>query len=199
MYKRQVLDFLGISCGGAGDCATDASNALTTAFNNPGEFGLTDGIKSSLQGGLDGINNLTGDIDKSTAAANAEAAEFAKGVDMGTANVPGVATSNAALKNAFTTANNVAASAVSNVFDFCNNLSNGNNGNGSSTTPTNPGDDGPYTPSTTYAVVVGKEDDKYDAEYTLFPVKESVKTGETQQLKIRRNNSHEDGVIIFVV
>ena len=44
---------------------------------------------------------------------------------------------------------------------------------------------------------VGKEDDKYDAEYTLFPVKESVKTGETQQLKIRRNNSHEDGVIIF--
>lgn len=194
-----VLDFLGISCGGAGDCATDASNALTTAFNNPGEFGLTDGIKSSLQGGLDGINNLTSDIDKSTAAANAEAAEFAKGVDMGTANVPGVSTDNAALKKAFTTANNVAASAVSNVFDFCNNLSDGNNGNGSSTTPTNPGDDGPYTPSTTYAVVVGKEDDKYDAEYTLFPVKESVKTGETQQLKIRRNNSHEDGVIIFAV
>ena len=93
-----VLDFLGISCGGAGDCATDASNALTTAFNNPGEFGLTDGIKSSLQGGLDGINNLTSDIDKSTAEANAEAAEFAKGVDMGTANVPGVSTDNAALK-----------------------------------------------------------------------------------------------------
>ena len=67
------------------------------------EFGLTDGIKSSLQGGLDGINNLTGDINKSTAAANAEAAAFAKGVDMGTANVPGVY-NNAALKKAFTTA-----------------------------------------------------------------------------------------------
>ena len=40
-----VLDFLGISCGGAGECATDASNALVTAFNNPGEFGLTTGIK----------------------------------------------------------------------------------------------------------------------------------------------------------
>jgi uncharacterized protein (UPF0333 family)/uncharacterized membrane protein required for colicin V production len=195
-----VLDFLGISCGGAGDCATDASNALTTTFNNPGEFGLTDGIKSSLQGGLDGINSATSDIDKSTAEANAEAAEYAKGVDLGTANVPGVSTDNQALRNAFTTANNMAASAVSNVFDFCNNLSAGNDGStGSSTIPTNPGDDGPYTPSTTYAVVIGKEEDKYDAEYSMFPVKESAKSGETQQIKIRRDNTHEDGVIIFVV
>ena len=107
-----VLDFLGISCGGAGDCSTSASNALISTFNNPGEFGLTSGIKSSLQGGLDGINNLTSDIDKSTAAANAEAAEYAKGVDLGTANVPGVSTDNAALRNAFTTANNMAASKV---------------------------------------------------------------------------------------
>lgn len=195
-----VLDFLGISCGGAGDCATDASNALTTTFNNPGEFGLTDGIKSSLQGGLDGINNVTSDIDKSTAEANAEAAEYAKGVDLGTANVPGVSTDNQALRNAFTTANNMAASAVSNVFDFCNNLSAGNDGStGASTTPTNPGDDEPYTPSTTYAVVIGKEEDKYDAEYSMFPVKESAKSGDTQQIKIRRDNTHEDGVIVFAV
>ena len=142
---------------------------------------------------------MTSDITKSTAEANAEAAAYAKGVDMGTANVPGVSTDNAALKKAFTTANNMAASAVSDVFDFCNNLSAGNNGNGSSTTPTNPGDDGPYTPSTTYAVVIGKEEDKYDAEYSIFPVKESVKSGKTQKVKIRRNNSHEDGVIIFAV
>ena len=194
-----VLDFLGISCGGAGDCATSASNALVTTFNNPGEFGLTSGITGALQGGLDGINTLTSDITKSTAEANAEAAAYAKGVDMGTANVPGVSTDNAALKKAFTTANNMAASAVSDVFDFCNNLSAGNNGNGSSTTPTNPGDDGPYTPSTTYAVVIGKEEDKYDAEYSIFPVKESVESGKTQKVKIRRNNSHEDGVIIFAV
>ena len=194
-----VLDFLGISCGGAGDCATSASNALVATFNNPGEFGLTTGIKSSLQGGLDGINNLTSDIDKSTAAANAEAAEFAKGVDMGTANVPGVSTDNAALRKAFTTANNIAASKVSDVFDFCNNLSGGNNGNGSSTVPTNPGDTGPYTPSTTYAVVIGKEKDKYNAEYSLFPVKDSTKSGKTQKLKIRRDNSHEDGVIVLAL
>ena len=194
-----VLDFLGISCGGAGDCATSASNALVTAFNNPGEFGLTSGIKSSLQGGLDGINNLTSDIDKSTAAANAEAAEYAKGVDLGTANVPGVSTDNAALRNAFTTANNMAASAVSNVFDFCNNLSAGNDANGSSTNPTNPGETGPYTPSTTYAVVIGKEDDKYNAEYSMYPVNESVASGGTQRIRIRRDNSHEDGVIIFAV
>ena len=194
-----VLDFLGISCGGAGDCATSASNALVATFNNPGEFGLTSGIKSSLQGGLDGINNLTGDIDKSTAAASAEAADFAKGVDMGTANVPGVSTDNAALRKAFTTANNIAASKVSDVFDFCNNLSGGNDANGSITVPTNPGETGPYTPSTTYAVVIGKEKDKYNAEYSLFPVNESVSSGKTQKLKIRRDNSHEDGVIIFVV
>ena len=194
-----VLDFLGISCGGAGDCATSASNALVATFNNPGEFGLTTGIKSSLQGGLDGINNLTSDIDKSTAAANAEAAEFAKGVDLGTANVPGVSTDNAALRKAFTTANNIAASKVSDVFDFCNNLSGGNNGNGSGTVPTNPGDTGPYTPSTTYAVVIGKEKDKYNAEYSLFPVKESTKSGKTQKLKIRRDNSHEDGVIVLAL
>ena len=194
-----VLDFLGISCAGPGDCATSASNALNTAFNNPGEFGLTDGIKGSLQGGLTGINNLTSDINKSTAAANAEAAAYAKGVDMGTANVPGVSTDNQALKNAFTTANNMAASAVSNVFDFCNNLSAGNNPNGSASTPTNPGNSGPYSPSTTYAVIVGEEKDRYDAEYIILPKKESVKTGEVQKLKIRRNEDHEDGVIVFAV
>ena len=145
-----------------------ASNALVTHLIILVSLDLLTGIKSSLQGGLDGINNLTGDINKSTAEANAEAAEYAKGVDMGTANVPGVSTDNHCIENAFTTANNVAASAVSNVFDFCNNLSDENNGNGSSTTPTNPGDDGPYTPSTTYAVVIGKEDDKYNAEYSMF-------------------------------
>ena len=194
-----VLDFLGISCGGPGDCATSASNALNTAFNNPGEFGLTDGIKSGLQGGLDGINNLTSDINKSTAAANAEAAAFAKGVDMGTANVPGVSTDNQALKNAFTTANNIAASKVSNVFDFCNNLSGGKNANGSESKPTNPGNPGPYSPNTTYAVVVGDPKDRYNAEYVILPVKESSKTGKTQKIKIRRNVDHEDGVIVFAV
>ena len=137
-----VLDFLGISCGGAGA----ASNALISTFNNPGEFGLTSGIKSSLQGGLDGINNLTSDIDKSTAAANAEAAEYAKGVDLGTANVPGVSTDNAALRNAFTTANNMVASAVlmyltsviTLVVEIMEMVR---------TVPSNPGDKGPYTPA----------------------------------------------------
>ena len=33
----------------------------------------------------------------------------------------------------------------------------------------------------------------------MFPVKESVKSGETQKLKIRRDNSHEDGVIILAL
>ena len=192
-----VLDFLGISCGGAGECATDASNALVTAFNNPGEFGLTTGIKKSLDGGLSGINSLTSDINKSTAEANAEAANFAKGVDLGTANVPGVSTDNQALRKAFTTATNVAASKVSNVFDFCNNLSEGKNGDGSDAPPSVPGDPGPYSPSSTYAVIIGKEDDRYDSEYMIFPKKETVKSGKTHKLKIRRNNVEHRGVIIF--
>lgn len=194
-----VLDFLGISCGGSGDCATSASNTLISAFNNPGEFGLTTGIKKSLDGGLSGINSLTSSIDQSTAEANAKAAEFAKGVDLGTANVPGVSTDNQALKKAFITANNVAASKFSNVFDFCNNLSDGKNPNGSASTPSNPGDNGPYNPGTTYVVVIGDEEDRYDAEYSIFPVKEGVESGKTQKVKIRRNVDDVDGVIIFAV
>ena len=63
-----ILDFLGISCGGSGDCATSASKALVNAFNNPGEFGLTTGLKKDLNSGLDAINNTSASIGKSTAA-----------------------------------------------------------------------------------------------------------------------------------
>lgn len=203
-----VLDFLGISCGGSGDCATDASNTLVTAFNNPGEFGITSGLKKSLNGGLDAINGVSGSIGKETSKLNAEAAEYARGVDLGTANVPGVSSDNKALRNAFTTANNLVADSVSNIFDFCGNLAVGNDGTtGSTTIPTNPdmNDDDTSnpvdgtTPSTTTAIVVGPVDDKYDATYTMYPVNSSVDTGGTQSLTIRRNNTHENGVIIFAV
>ena len=202
-----VLDFLGISCGGSGDCATAASKNLVTAFNNPGEFGLTDGIKKDLNSGLDAINGVSGSIGKSTAELNAEAEGYAKGVDLGTANVPGVSADNEALRNAFTTANNLVADSVSNVFDFCNNLSVGNDGStGSPTTPSNPGDDpdddngnGGYTPSTTTAVVIGAPEDKYDAVYTMYPVGSSTSTGGSQKIKIKRNVAEEEGIIIFAV
>ena len=210
MAINAILELLGISCGGSGSCSTAASKALVTAFNSPGEFGLTNGIKSGLNNGLSALDGVSGSIGKETSKLNAEAAEFAKGVDLGTANVPGVSTTNEALKNAFTTANNLAASKVSNVFDFCNNLSNGYDGStGSPTTPTNPdiSDDGTsnpiptdtITPSTTTAVVVGSVDDKYDAVYKITPIGTKVSTGETQKVKIFRNNSVENGVIIFAV
>ena len=210
MAINAILELLGISCGGSGSCSTAASNALVTAFNSPGEFGLTNGIKKDLNNGLSALDGVSGSIGKETAKLNAEAAEYAKGVDLGTANVPGVATSNQALKNAFTTANNLAASKVANVFDFCNNLSNGYDGStGSPTTPTNPdiSDDGTanpiptgtITPSTTTAVVVGSVDDKYDAVYKMTPIGTEVPTGGTQKVKIFRNNSVENGVIIFTV
>ena len=207
-----ILDFLGISCGGSGDCATSASKALVNAFNNPGEFGLTTGLKKDLNSGLDAINNASASIGKSTAALNAEAAEYAKGVDLGTAKVPGVSTNNEALKNAFTTATNLLAPEVSDVFDFCNNLSSGNTGGGATTIPSNPGipdDDGnfppgspsgdPFTPSTTTGVVIGKVDDRYDATYIMTPVGSEVMNGSTQKIKIRRNVTNEPGVIIFAV
>lgn len=210
MAINAILELLGISCGGSGSCSTAASKALVTAFNNPGEFGLTNGIKAGLNNGLSALDGVSGSIGKETSKLNAEAAEFAKGVDLGTANVPGVSTTNEALKNAFTTANNLAASKVSNVFDFCNNLSNGYDGStGSPTTPTNPdiSDDGTsnpiptdtITPSTTTAVVVGSVDDKYDAVYKITPIGTKVSTGGTQKVKIFRNNSVENGVIIFAV
>jgi hypothetical protein len=207
---NSILELLGISCGGSGSCSTAASKALVTAFNSPGEFGLTNGIKKDLNNGLSALDGVSGSIGKETSKLNAEAAEYAKGVDLGTANVPGVSTTNQALKNAFTTANNLAASKIGNVFDFCNNLSNGYDGStGSQTTPTNPdiNDDGSsnpiptstITPSTTTAVVVGSADDKYDAVYKMTPIGTKVSTGGTQKVKIFRNNSTEDGVIIFAV
>jgi hypothetical protein len=203
-----VLDFLGISCGGSGDCATDASNSLVNLFNGPGEYGLTSGLKKSLNGGLSAIEGVSGSIGQSTSKLNQEAAEYARGVELGTANVPGVSTDNEALRNAFTTANNLVADSVANVFNFCNNIGSGNDPvTGSTTTPTNPdmNDDDTSnpvdgtTPSTTTAIVVGPVDDKYDATYRITPVGSEVDTGDTQTVTITRNNDHENGIIIFAV
>ena len=86
---------------------------------------------------------------------------------------------------------------MSNVFDFCNNLGGGKNGDGSECIPAVPGDKGPYSSCSTYAVIIGKEDDRHDSEYMIFPKKETVKSGKTHKLKIRRNNVEHRGVIIF--
>lgn len=217
-----ILDFLGISCGGSGDCGTAASKNLVNAFNNPGEFGLTTGLKQNLNSGLSSLNGVSASIGKETSKLNAEAAEFAKGVDLGTAKVPGVSPNNESLKNAFTTAANLLSPEISDVFDFCNNLGNGNNGGGSTTTPTNPGipdnngnfptgtgddDDGgggsppddDFTPSTTTGVVIGKPDDRYDAVYVMTPLGSEVLNGQVQKIKIKRNNANQSGTIIFAV
>ena len=204
-----ILEFLGISCGGSGDCSTAASEALVSAFNSPGDFGLTAGLKKNLDSGLKGITDTSKSIGKATSQLNAEAAEYAKGVDLGTAKIPGTSTDNAALKNAFTTANNMLAPEIANVFDFCNNLSQGNTGGGSPTKPTQPGtpdDDGntpipenpgDNTPSTTTVVVIGDEDDRYDATYIMTPIGNSVNSGEVQKIKVRRNVTKKKGVVIF--
>jgi uncharacterized membrane protein required for colicin V production len=209
-----ILDFLGISCGGSGDCGTAASKNLINAFNNPGEFGLTTGLKKNLNSGLSALDGVSASIGKETSKLNAEAANFAKGVDLGTAKVPGVSANNEDLKNAFTTAANLLSPEISDVFDFCNNLSDGNTGGGSRTTPDNPGipdDDGnfppppggddvdDYSPSTTTGVVIGKPDDKYDAVYVMTPIGSEVQNGQVQKIKIKRNNTNQPATIIFAV
>lgn len=338
-----ILNFLGISCSGSGDCSTAASRGLVKAFNDPGGYGLTTGMKETLNSGLKSISDVNDSITKSTSELNAEAAEFAKGVQLGTGKTPEFLTNNEQLLNAFTQAEGIIGTTVSNFCDTIsgaigltdpdltdppslsdvedppsspgdnddedddddddtdddnnddddnNNIKNdakigypdkiklerggtgyktdvykdiktsggtgrglrlnarsingkivggkinqrGNNkytkgdrvvlseGNQNatfiitkviSTIPGVPpgGPDGkvddenkkprtgkpPYTPTTTFGVFVGKKKDEDNCIYTIHPVKDAVRSGRTQRVKIRRTNTKNQGIIIFAV
>lgn len=115
-----ILNFLGISCSGSGDCSTAASRSLVKAFNDPGGYGLTTGMKNTLNSGLKAISDADSSITKSTSELNSEAAEFAKGVELGTAKTPEFLTNNEQLLNAFTQAESIIGTTVSN---FCDSIS----------------------------------------------------------------------------
>jgi len=117
-----ILDYLGISCGGAGDCTATGQATMISKFNSPGEYGMTFGISKALNTGLSAIDGITSGIvtgvngiDAAVAAGNS----FAAGVSLGTSDYPGIDTSNAALVRAFSVAEGALGPSVSSVFDFC--------------------------------------------------------------------------------
>jgi hypothetical protein len=169
-----ILDFLGISCGGAGDCTVSGQKSAVNKFNTPGEYGFPSGLKRTLNGGLSGIGSLTSGIDSATAANIAES--YSTGVNLGTNSNSSISTDNPSLTKAFTTAESILSNQINNtIVGFCNSI-------------TNP----------TVAVVFGSPQDKYDSVYSVYPTSTDVVTGSTQSFKIRRNNNLSKGIINFV-
>ena len=167
-----VLDFLGISCGGAGDCTVSGQKSGINKFNSPGEYGFPSGLKTTLNAGLAGLNSISSGIDK----ASAEAANYTVGTELGVTSASSRNIDNPTLAKAFNTANGLLNSTVaSTIDDLCNSL-------------TNP----------TAAVVFGSRQDKYDAVYRILSTSSSVPTGSTQSFEISRNNGLGKGVINFV-
>lgn len=169
-----ILDFLGIKCGGAGDCTVSGDRSGVNKFNSPGEYGFPSGLKRSLNSGLDGISSLSNNIDTATAKNNAEA--YATGVNLGTGSGASISSNNSQLNSAFTTAEGLLGNQVYNtIAGFCNNLK---------------------TPTT--AVVVGSPVDTYDTTYYVMSSQTDLLTGTPQSFLVRRNNTLSKGVINFV-
>jgi hypothetical protein len=169
-----ILDFLGISCGGAGDCTVSGEKSGVNKFNSPGEYGFPSGLKRSLNSGLSSVESISSGIDSATAANMAES--YTTGVNLGTNSAPSILTTNSSLTKAFTTAESALSNQINNtIVGFCNNL-------------TNP----------TVAVVLGSPQNQYDATYSVFPTTTDVTTGSTQSFTIRRNNTLGKGIINFV-
>ena len=169
-----VLDFLGIKCGGAGDCTASGQKSFINKFNSPGEYGFPTGLKSSLNAGLAGIESISSGIDFATASV--QAGTYTVGTELGVTSASSRNIDNPTLAKAFNTANGLLNSTVaSTIDDLCNSL-------------TNP----------TAAVVFGSRQDKYDAVYRVLTTSSSVPTGSTQSFEISRNNGLGKGVINFV-
>lgn len=167
-----ILDFLGISCGGAGDCTVSGQKSFIAKFNTPGEYGFPSGVKRTLMNGANSLSEISTAIDNNTAEASAAAAAAAAGVELGTAQVPDVASTNPYLVSAYSTAQTMLGDGI---IEFCNSM-------------TDPG---------TTAVVVGQTDDTYDATYIITTDGDVVNTGETHTFIITRNNDLSDGVVNF--
>ena len=169
-----VLDFLGIKCGGAGDCTISGEKSAINKFNSPGEYGFPVGLKSKLNAGLAGIQSISSGIDTATASIQAET--YTVGTELGVTSASSRNIDNPALARAFNTANGLLNSTVASTIDgLCNSLKN-----------------------PTAAVVIGSRQDKYDATYSINSTSTSVGTGSTQSFEISRNNGLGKGVINFV-
>ena len=169
-----VLDFLGIKCGGAGDCTVSGEKSAINKFNSPGEYGFPSGLKSKLNAGLAGIQSISSGIDVATASV--QAGTYTVGTELGVTSASSRIIDNPALAKAFNTANGLLNSNVASTIDgLCNSLKN-----------------------PTAAVVFGSRQDKYDAVYRVLATSSSVPTGSAQSFEISRNNGLGKGVINFV-
>lgn len=184
---NEILEFLGISCGGSNKCGT--GDTFIAKVNTPGEYGVSGNVLSFLSSGVGAINNVSRDIDKSSGEASAAAEEAAKGIDLGTSTYDGSNTGNSGLNKAFNTAAQILGPQVAGVFDFCNQIAEDNGTNGTN-------DNGTGTGSGTNVVIIG--DEKY-TYYMITPLGSSVKTGSVQQFEITRDNDTTEGIINFVV
>lgn len=177
-----ILDFLGISCGGAGDCTESGKQSFIYKFNTPGEYGIPNSVTSSLNSGLSAIDSVSQGIiqgKNGTDAAIQEAAKYAAGIELGATSESSIATTNTNLANALATAEGLLNGVNNTISDFCSNAA---------------------EEQETIAVVIGTEVDttQYDSTYILTSDKQSVETGGSTTYKITRNNDTSPGIINFV-
>jgi hypothetical protein len=171
---NSILDFLGISCGGAGDCTVSGQKSFIAKFNEPGEYGFPSGLKRTLINGASSLTQISTAIDNNSAQASAAAASAAAGIQLGTSAVPDVGSVNPYLVNVYSTAQTMIGDGI---IGFCNNL---------------------YYQQGTTAVVVGQVDDTYDSTYIITTDGDVVNTGESHTFVITRNNDLSDGIVNFV-
>lgn len=177
-----VLDILGISCGGTGDCAGEKSFSVKLFSND--EYGIPDEVKKGLQTGLNAIDNVSQGI--LTGAGGVEELNKAneklnKSSELGTANFndrstfSGQTINNRALNNAI----NVAQSLIptGNLSSFCNTL-------------------GANQP--TFAVILGSPVTKNNSVYSVFNKSPKTFTGGSVPIRITRDLANAKGVILVV-
>lgn len=177
-----ILDFLGISCGGAGDCTESGEKSFIYKFNTPGEYGVPNSVTKFLNSGLSAIDSVSQGIIQGKDGADAaiqEAAKYAAGVELGATSSPSITTSNKTLANALSTAEGLLNGVNNTIADFCSNAS---------------------EQQETIAVVIGTPVDtsQYDSTYILTSSSESIETGGTVTYTITRNNTNSSGVVNFV-
>ncbi len=175
-----VLSFLGITCGGAGDCTKTKEKSFTNKlFSNDGykipysafDTGLAaiTGISQGILTGANGVNAL-----------NAETAALQAGQTVGASSsyasstFAGQPIENTALKNALGVAESLLP--TGDIFSWCDSVA---------------------AAATTTAVVIGTPETKYDTKYSIFNGA-SVDTGGTATFTIYRDNVVGPGVIIVL-
>lgn len=173
-----ILDFLGISCGGADNCTVSAQKSFIAKFNTPGEYGFPTGIKRALANGANSLNDISTAIDNNSTEARAAGDAAKAGVELGTSKVPEIGSPNSSLSNAVSTASTIIGDSI---IGFCDNMLDEQN-----------------TTDSTTAAIVGSVDNTYDATYSVIVQGDVVDTGGTHTFAITRNNDLSAGVINFV-